>query len=126
MSTGALNNAATRQAGSQNPAERRRTASAERCLVAACAHLSMMTVRNENFPMWVSTIRDVLPDCEGCASAMAQMKVAADQLVDAPRGRPQDNAMTRLRWEMERYFTLAAAHRFEEWKQQKGLQNATS
>ncbi|WP_420567860.1 hypothetical protein [Thalassovita sp.] len=96
-----------------------RTASAERCLVAACAHLSMMTVRNENFPMWVSIIRDVLPDCEGCASAMAQLKAAADVLASAERGRPQDNAMTRLRWETERYFALAAAHRFEAWKQAK-------
>lgn len=103
-----------------------RTATAELCLVAACAHLSMMTVRNENFPMWVSIIRDVLPDCEGCASAMAQLKAAADRLVDAERGRPQDNAMSSFRWETERYFAIAAAHRFEAWKQEKGKQNATS
>ena len=94
-------------------------ASAERCLVAACAHLSMMTVRDDNFPMWVSVIRDVLPDCEGCASAMAQLKAAAELLADATGGRPQDNSMTRLRWETERYFSMAAAHRFEAWKQAK-------
>ena len=98
-----------------------RTAAAERCLVAACAHLSMMTVRNENFPMWVSIIRDVLPDCERCASAMAQLKAVADVLVSAECGRPQDIAMTRLRWETERYFAVAAANRYEAWKQAKGL-----
>ncbi len=96
-------------------------ATAARCLVVACVHLGNMTVRNENFPMWVSIIRDVLPYCAGCASAMARLKVAADQLTDAPRGRPQDNAMTRLRRETERYLAMAAAQRFEAWQQAKGL-----
>ena len=85
-----------------------------------------MTVRNENFPMCVSIIRDVLPDCEGCASAMAQLKDAADRLTYAERGRAQDNAMSRLRRETETYFALAAAHRFEAWSQEKGIDNATS
>lgn len=91
-------------------------ASAERCLVAACAHLSMMTVRNENFEMWVSVIGDVMPDCEGGAPALGPLRGAAGALAFAERGRTQDNALSHLRRETERYFALAAAHRFEAWK----------
>lgn len=94
--------------------ERRQTA--ESCLIAACVHLSMMTVRNENFAIWVSVIRDVIPDCEGSVAVLMPVKVAAEELTTAEAGDPQHRAMTRLRWEIKRYFEMAAARRFDAWK----------
>lgn len=96
-------------------------ATAERCLVAVCAHLSLTVVRNEDFAMWLSAIREVLPDCQGGAEALAPLRYAADQVVSAKTPETQSTAMALMRWEAQRYFTLVAAHRFEAWKVERGL-----
>jgi hypothetical protein len=79
----------------------------------------MLSACDKNFPMWISVIRDVLPDCEGCPTAMAQLKVAAATVINSAPGRPQDNALSRLHYEIRQYFALAAAGHFEAWKQEK-------
>ena len=103
-----------------------RTATAERCLLATCAHLSMTTVRDENGQLWLGVLRDVLLDCATCATVLIPLRDAADQLAHAATRRARDNAMARLRFETQQYFALVAAQRFEAWKQQKGSQHAAA
>lgn len=92
------------------------SARAERCLVAACAYLSMSGQCDANHPLWFGVIRDVLPDCEGCGPAMIAMRVSADQMVRARSGRPRKDALIRLRYETAKYYSLAAAQRYEVWQ----------
>ncbi len=95
---------------------------AEKCLVATCARLSLVCLRDENFALWCSVIRDVFPDCRSRNAAFLPLKNAAERLVTAPAGRSRDNAFRRLRFETEQYFGLAAAEWFEGWKNTKGGQ----
>lgn len=93
------------------------SARAERCLVAACAYLSMSGRCDVNQPLWVGVIRDVLPDCEGCGPAMIAMRVLANEMVRASPGRPRQAALIRLRHETAKYYSLAAAQRYEAWQE---------
>ncbi len=96
-----------------------RATHAELCLVAACAYLSLMSLRNETFPCWVSVLRDVLPDCRDCRPAVVPLRVAATDLVNAIDRRAQGRALAALRADVDRYFAMAAAKRFTDWKAAK-------
>lgn len=93
---------------------------AERCLVAVCAHLSMMTVRDENFAMWLGVAQEVLPHCRNSGSAFWDLRTAAERLVDAQGGSERDVARIHLQRITARYFAAAAGDRFDAWKNAKG------
>lgn len=82
---------------------------AESCLVAICAHLSMTVVQDENFPMWVECLRAVLPDCDECSLALADVRVSANLLVEQKSA----HSLTWLRRDVFEYYRLTAAKRFE-------------
>lgn len=93
---------------------------AEGCLVAVSAQLAMTTVQNENYSMWLNIIRMVLRDCDDCPEAMVPLRVAAEDLVAARNGLAKRNAVSRLGYEIQTYFTKAGGSRFEAWKLEKG------
>lgn len=101
-----------------------RSASAQQCLVAISAHLTMSTRRDENFQMWVDVAADLMSDCQTCPDGILPMRLAMEHLVAADCNRARDNALFRLRLETQKYFQRAAAHRFEVWNEAVGADAA--
>lgn len=93
--------------------------SAESCLIAVSVHLSLMAVRNENFPMWRQILRDLSPDCYPCAKPLEPVRDAAEVLANAQIASEIDAAADRLRREVQKYYEATAAYRHEKWSIQK-------
>jgi hypothetical protein len=93
---------------------------AERAMVAVCAHLSMVVARDDNFRLWRSVLQDVLPDCADCAQSLIPLRMSAESLARASSVAARENALARLKYDTAIYFSHAAAHRFDNWSAAAG------
>jgi hypothetical protein len=89
---------------------------AERCLVAACAHISLPIVRASDQETSLRVLRDVLPDCAMSGGDIIALREAARQLINAQPGAPRRQAMDQLRHACERHLALVVAERFDAWR----------
>lgn len=92
-----------------------REAKAERCLVAVCAHLCMLSIKDEDFELWRDVLREVLLDCGNCVLALVSLRSAARVLVSASPGRDLQAAESRLRFEVREYYRVASSQLYESW-----------
>ena len=99
---------------------------AEGCLIAISVHVTLMVVQDENFSMWREILKEVIPHCDRCAKELVPVRDAAAILSEATSPKDQDNAFTRLRIEVRRYFEQAAAYRHEKWKILTSSQGVTA
>lgn len=89
---------------------------AEGCLIAICAHLSLSILRPVDFDMWLGVLGEVAAAAEGCSGPMERLRWAALDLVAARTPAGQSRALDMLRVETKRHYRLAAAQRYEAYR----------
>lgn len=90
---------------------------AEKSLVATCALIAVMPCRDESeLGTWLACLKDVLPETTDCNYPINRLHTAATNLITAKPGRQRSNRLTRLCYEVSRYYGLAAAARYEAWQ----------
>ncbi|MCB1343359.1 MAG: hypothetical protein KDK24_20295 [Pseudooceanicola sp.] len=99
-------------------AERARLA--EAAMVAICAQLSMVVVRDERFAHWHRALQGVLADVPETKGVMAPMRDAAWGLAMAEGERAIGNALARLKIETAAYYREVAALRVSQWSDASG------
>lgn len=90
---------------------------AERALVSTCVYLVLTGLGTENDDMWLGVLQDLLPDCQECPLALAQIRSAARILTEAKRQHDRGLAMARLRIEVFAYCAEAAGARISAWQE---------
>ncbi|MGH1579063.1 hypothetical protein [Planktotalea sp.] len=96
--------------------ERIRTA--ERCLVATCAHLALTNERDTNFQVWRDCLSIVLVDAQKGSRALFPLVEVAEEIVSASTALAISGAMQRLRFAVSGYYARAAAQSFEKFQEQ--------
>jgi hypothetical protein len=97
---------------------------ADKCLIAACVCLSLRGVRDQAFKDALMMLREIIPDSGAYSSKATPLHVAAINLVEASRGTPFDNALSRLKMETQFFFRDVTARRYNSWRKIVGSAGA--
>lgn len=96
-----------------------RKARAHAALVAICAILAVDYLDARDHDTWAASLRDILPDCEGCPEALERLRVAASGFAySGPSQRPDD--LMRIRFAVRVYYRMQAGTRLQAWRERTG------
>lgn len=96
--------------------DRRLAAAAELLVIAAAAHVAMMSVKDPNWPIFREVLQRATVKARGASRVAKPVVIAAEDFAFAATPAAQDLAQTRLHAQVRQYFARAAADRLERFE----------
>lgn len=94
---------------------------AEQTMMSGAVALVMTSISDPSWPIYIASVRDVLPSAENCGPKMMPIWVACDQLARSGGVEDRQNALCRLSYEVRLYFLRSLADRHAEWQGTAGV-----